>query len=433
MVGVAKSSDPVCVEATWAEIIVFILVNYVTHAMTVNSYPGEKPMSAVFFSIAALFLPFAGAMRGLGSIGSGAIFAGDSLQQAARGGALCVVARSEEWLPQGSEEVRGCTIEGAKPANGSPKARVVVKFVEDPINLGAAQVHGQYYLPVGYYMSLVNSSSLVRKEQELPIEISHSYSFPKIFASMVQLGAAIITLYRASGTQLEEYGYAAFGLSVIQYAVMSFINLLGNLICPDYPTLYMLRSDVMEEAEARGGRFVGCVGTLVPDMPDGSQGEQKGGLESVRFEVDPKDTDSGLFGYQDKESFHYDRDGGQITITVSSLGRYVVNETRSERLSNILAWILLALTVVVPYALIAALTKFRAQRSTTIERGFMMSWLVVGQVGGFLCGAVMFDDQSWRQRGRTFIISLILFGAPSIGGFVMVVIMMKQFGYCVDI
>ena len=249
---------------------------------------------------------------------------------------------------------------------------------------------------------------------------------------MVQLVAAIITLYRARGTQLEQYGYAAFGLSVIQYAIMSFINLLGNLICPVYPTLYMLRSEVMDEAEARGGRFIGAVGMLVQEVPEGTQGETLDGSETVRFNVDSKDGESKLFGYENQESFHYSEEGA-TTITVPSLGRCVTYEFRSERWSTIFGWTLLVMTVLGPYIIIAALTKFKAQKSTSVQRGFMMSWLVVGQVGGFICGAVMFDDQTWRQRCRTFIISTITFGAPSIGGFVVAALMMKEFGYCVDI
>jgi len=430
-----RSTNPLCVEATWEDIVVFILINYVTHAMTVSSNAGEEPTSALFFSIAALVLPFAGAMRGISSISSGSIFGRDPLQRAARADALCIVARSIDWHPQGKEEVHGCSVIGAKPSAESPKARVKVNPVENrEINIGGSQIHGQYLLPSGYHLSfLYDHSSLVGKVEDLPIDIACSYSFPKIIASIVQLASALITLYHSRGTQLEQYGYAAFGLSVIQYALMSFVNLLGNLVCPNYPTLYMIRSEVMEEAETRGGRFIGTVGLLVPELAHGTQGQKISGNQSVIFNVLPGDSDSGGFGYQDKETFEYNEHGGATTIIVPSLGPSVANESRSQRWSTNLAWTLMALTVVAPYVIIAALTKFQAQNSTASQRGFMMSWLVVGQVGGFICGAVMSDDQSWRQRGRTFVICCIIFGAPSIGGFVIVVQMMRQFGYCVDI
>jgi hypothetical protein len=62
-----------------------------------------------------------------------------------------------------------------------------------------------------------------------------------------------------------------------------------------------------------------------------------------------------------------------------------------------------------------------------------MAWLVVGQVSGILCYDFMEEKSKWHERGRLFAIFVILFGAPAIGGFVMVGLMMKEFGYCVDL
>ncbi|KAF5016032.1 hypothetical protein F66182_12416 [Fusarium sp. NRRL 66182] len=43
---------------------------------------------------------------------------------------------------------------------------------------------------------------------------------------------------------------------------MSFVNLLGNLVTPRYSTLYLVRSEMMDEASRRGGEFQGVVGNL---------------------------------------------------------------------------------------------------------------------------------------------------------------------------
>ena len=98
--------------------------------------------------------PFAEAIKGLASIGSAAIFAKDCLQRCARAEGVCVVARSEDWLPRGQEEVHGSTVEGVKPADGNFKAHVVVKPFEGKaiINLGASQINGQFLLPTGYHL-----------------------------------------------------------------------------------------------------------------------------------------------------------------------------------------------------------------------------------------------------------------------------------------
>ena len=59
--------------------------------------------------------------------------------------------------------------------------------------------------------------------------------------SIVQVLLASATLYETRGDQFNQYGYAAFGLTVIPYIVMSIVNLLGNLLTPDFPTLYLVR------------------------------------------------------------------------------------------------------------------------------------------------------------------------------------------------
>ena len=62
--------------------------------------------------------------------------------------------------------------------------------------------------------------------------IAASYSIPKAVIAIVQLGYATVTLYQSRGNQIEHYGYAAFALTVIPYAIMSLINLLGNILTP---------------------------------------------------------------------------------------------------------------------------------------------------------------------------------------------------------
>jgi hypothetical protein len=60
-----KDENLQCVHVSWEQIVILILVNYKTYAMTVKAKPGEKPVSAARYNIAAVLLPFTGAMRGL--------------------------------------------------------------------------------------------------------------------------------------------------------------------------------------------------------------------------------------------------------------------------------------------------------------------------------------------------------------------------------
>jgi hypothetical protein len=116
--------------------------------------------------------------------------------------------------------------------------------------------------------------------------IAASYSIPRVIIAMFQLGYAIVTVYQSRGNQIEHYGYAAFALTVIPYAIMSLINLLGHMLTPDYHALYLVASDVIDEAIKRGCRFDGVVGRLEQDMDDRSAvcevfdgGERNSGTE----------------------------------------------------------------------------------------------------------------------------------------------------------
>jgi len=51
-----------------------------------------------------------------------------------------------------------------------------------------------------------------------PLALASMYSFLKLLISLIQATWAIITLYRARGNQIDEYRYAAFGLTVAPYA-----------------------------------------------------------------------------------------------------------------------------------------------------------------------------------------------------------------------
>ena len=100
----------------------------------------------------------------------------------------------------------------------------------------------------------------------LPCTISSGYNAVAILVSIGQLLFASSTPYRSRGNQIDLFGYAAFGLTVVQYALMSLLNLLGNLICPQYPTLYLVESRAMREAQAVPGAVLeGTVGKLLED------------------------------------------------------------------------------------------------------------------------------------------------------------------------
>ena len=94
------------------------------------------------------------------------------------------------------------------------------------------------------------------------IKLYRSKELTSAFVGIAQVIFASITIYRARGDQIEKYGYAAYGLSVYPYLLMSLANLIKLLVCGRYPYVYVLRTDTLVEAEGKGGVFSGAVGNF---------------------------------------------------------------------------------------------------------------------------------------------------------------------------
>lgn len=98
----------ICTPTNWYNIIIFFLGNYVAHAATVQSYPGERTWSSMMATIGALLIPSSGLIRGINSIARNARFKRKSFlaawrdtdyQAIATAGAFCMVVRKKLWKP----------------------------------------------------------------------------------------------------------------------------------------------------------------------------------------------------------------------------------------------------------------------------------------------------------------------------------------------
>ncbi|KAF2676641.1 hypothetical protein K458DRAFT_321640, partial [Lentithecium fluviatile CBS 122367] len=290
-VGTSNHGTPglLCTPTKWTDIALFFLFNYVAHAATVLTRPGERSDDSVVSVIGCLLFPVMGLYRGIEAIFSGAVFVKkDDLRKAARSGALCMVVRGNDWRPVGGEEVGGAVFrrrKGARQTDTAERgtvsrwdssstiademaAHVIVysapwinsKF-GTPVYVSRQIVHGAYNLPDGYRLAIVPSDAqfAAPASSNTVIEVSATYNIVKALIALVQAGYAFSTLYRSQGDQIEQFGYAAFGLTVAPYAVMSTINLFGSLCRPDYPSLYLMENSTMDEARKRGGVFEGSV------------------------------------------------------------------------------------------------------------------------------------------------------------------------------
>jgi hypothetical protein len=107
-----------CRPALWTDILIFYAGNYIAHAATTKTSPGQSSLGCAITIAFALLFPTSGILRGFRAIFSGAIFAETELRTAARAGALyMVIGPSVEVLseddytsPPQTDAIRGVAI-----------------------------------------------------------------------------------------------------------------------------------------------------------------------------------------------------------------------------------------------------------------------------------------------------------------------------------
>ncbi|KAK4129797.1 hypothetical protein N657DRAFT_630604 [Parathielavia appendiculata] len=225
--------------------------------------------------------------------------------------------------------------------------------------------------------------------------LTSSYDLIKRCVSLVQAIWAIFTAYRARGDQLEQYGYAAFGLTVVPYAVMSIINLTAQILNPDYPCMFVIETPTLARARLEGRAVV--QGTIPVKYGDDLVGEEENNNDEKsqaapsRLWTWARKKLSRIFAASDA---HFFPDASQISRRISS----------------------------------------------PMERGFTMSWLVIGIMGAVAPGIMdlLFDDTDCLLRKlqlRPCFQILVLYfslglsyGVPALGGMVVVGNMIHDFG-----
>jgi hypothetical protein len=243
--------------------------------------------------------------------------------------------------------------------------------------------------------------------------LASSYNVPKILISLIQAVWAVITLYRARGDQIQQYGYAAFGRTVAPYAFMSVMNIIGSLLNLEYPAIALVRTPTMAQAEAAGGFFAAEM--RFDAVEPVSVGDRKrvpapftASLPGSRANDSSKASSSARKGGGDE----FDA----LDMFSSVAGVYIG---------------------CIPLAVIGGLSRFQPQSSTSLQRGFTMSWVVLGIVGGGWVHMVKTAADAFSEagddRGFEFAMTIfmcVLYGVPAIGGMVVVGQMMRDFGTC---
>lgn len=309
-------------------------------------------------------------------------------------------------------------------------------------------IHGLQKLPIGYQLVILSSNVVLTWDKEhgdsLPV-IASSRNIPKVVVAILQVIFASVTLYRTRGDQITRYGYAAFGLTVIPYIVMSLINLFGTMLTPDYPAIYVVRSLEMSEAEARGGCFDGIVGSVIQETkPEEERWDKKSYIvktvsKNSSFSLKPKITNVERPGKKTDDevmvTWKTSTDAShRVPVHIPACtnykteGDWLWSDDRSSNFGYFTFFIL----GTIPFAVIGGLTHFHSGQSTKPQRIWNMGWLVFGCVWGAMWArGTNFDYGAYTSSTMWELAFICFFGSFAIGGFVTVGQMLESYGSCV--
>ena len=284
-------------------------------------------------------------------------------------------------------------------------------------------------LPRGYSLTgLPSNAKIISDVGDEPgdTELCSSYNVPKAIIAIVQTIYASITLYRARGDQIQRYGYAAFGLTVLPYLIMSIMNLFATSLVPDYPSLYIVRSLELDEAITAGAQVDGAVGRIVQST-----------IENERFLTSNKKQDVDI---DPDEAFlsithvHSERENSCYPpIPFEKVG------ASAEEIFEGLLSVFLAHYVfgAIPIAIIGIWTRFHAGKSTKAQRAWTMIWLVMDIIFGPLLDLLSENNRNFFIEMRSDLSVWLGWTAPgtipAIGGFVVVAQMLRAYGTCVEV
>jgi hypothetical protein len=344
------SSETTCGPANWQTIVLFYILNYGAHAMTVVRLPGERDWDHFVAGLMALLLPFSGVYLAADRISHCMLGRTGALKRALYSGALCEVVTDHRGFRQDYRKI-----------------------------------HGVISLPRGYWFRIVKEEiDLADEENGRTVRLACNTSRLQSMFAIIQLLYSCFTLYQTKGDQLQLYGSAAYGLTVIPYAVMSFVNLVAHFIIPQYPALFMVRTPTMVAAEAATeaaeevGRFDGCITEITDDR------------RTPREEFPP-------FG-------------------------------------TTLALCLFIFGAAMPPILYRCLSGFKGGTITTdAQRAWTLYWLISGQVCGFLMAGWKLqahDDNGRLIDSPLHILFFVVASVPAIGGLVTVGQMLVVRGDC---
>ncbi|KAL8860783.1 MAG: hypothetical protein Q9178_002813 [Gyalolechia marmorata] len=554
----SDGSEIWCEPSQWYDVLWFWFANFLLHALSVRSLPGESYISSTVFKFCCLLVPYTGVRRGLCLILRASNLAGNDLQAAARANALCMVIRGPEWRPRDGQIVEGCSIETPKKhkrrrkkkrmastgypfarksqneKGGAPEITIIDSNVSDNTSIQSpihahevtlktkdlytphcahslidkltsffimthrfqsqpptanlvdhvnVKIHGVCQLAPGYALSYVPEDmkvySHIKHQRSLSvsrllgvnhtpdIKLASTHDVPRILFSIIQTVMGGYSLYRARGLQIERYGYAAYGLTVLPYMMVSVINLIGSLLSSEYETVYLVHSAMMDEMKLRGGLCDGVVGTL--ERPPHQtyiyvEGETETKLQGQANafaysggELHCHDTTDGSPKVELQVSPTNDKGPVKPNWLMEEWGQscQAIRKKREKegpsaspllcvpshsgftRLAplwyqswlNGLTLLLLVLALGLPYVIIAVLSGWKIGNSNSTQRTFVTNWYICGQIQGYAVSMVEGVDGK-KNVIKSFVLIFLTYGSYCIMGFYVVVQEMLETGTC---
>jgi hypothetical protein len=200
---------------------------------------------------------------------------------------------------------------------------------------------------------------------------------------------------------------------------MSLVNLAAQIATADYSNVYMVASAEMEEARKRGGVFDGVVGQLqLTAGPDDAE-------EQLVYEVKPRDPPEPDSTVQILLSRTSGSDVYPPLIVCAEAHEAPRSETPERDIiihaytpfelhssPSLNPWFVLAQKWIIgdfisplllgglSLVVIGALTKFDGGRSTTAQRGWILSWVVVGITGEWYVDSLTLFSTPLQNLGR---------------------------------
>lgn len=321
-----------------------------------------------------------------------------------------------------------------------------------------------------------------RSEKSLETHIASAHNVPRVIFSIGQTVSGGYALYKARGPQIEQYGFAAFGLTVIPYLLISVINFFGALFTSEYETIFLVHSSIMDEMIERGGRSDGAVGTVHPptrgtleincnkreerveDSPKSIIFEEEDNVLRCHDISEPRTPQTyQIFPYEPpiekmkkqprrgfrsrffrflrfmswprpgkKKKKKKDSPQKMATSTISIPSHSAFTRLRRPNYQifiDLFCLGLLVMAILAPYLIIWLLSGFKVNRSTSVQRNLTLNWLICGQAHGYFVGDVeRLTKRTSALKG--LLLTFLFYGSYFVGGFIIVAEEMVESGDC---